>query len=386
MANRDERIKVIVVRGHRIGITHLALLASLAACAPAGAPQPTPPHLLQLREWRFETAEHVALWYHALAHTGSAAVGRQTTLPLHDSVYVARVAAARRAAGVAETALERRAAEFATTFRGSTAYQQLEFVPLYFENTDALLTSLRVWEQVGGDPRRAGSGDAAAAVNLLSSMFPQPAQRRALSEWRELLEEERQVFFASYWNAQQPALRELAAAAAAEWAPLAGPLQPLLAYLRLQGGVAYVVPSLGPEGRLLPRGGGVPRIAVAAHGSAADGMPNAGPREIVFSFLHELLYPLAGDAVSDHVAPARVREIGAAVLELNTAVRAGALALAHAAPDRLDDYYRYYIAAAGQPVPAGATDRERAFGDLFALPPELEAGLARVVEQALAGI
>jgi hypothetical protein len=369
-----------------LGPALCGLLVATAGCAPAGAPQPTPGHLLQLRDWQFHTAEHIALWYHGLAHTGTAAALTQDVLPLYDPVYVEQIAAARRAAGVPETALERQAGEFSTLFRGAGVWSQLEFLPLYFDNVDALMGGLRVWEQLGGDPRRAGNQETAAAVALLSGFFPTAAQRRSLSEWRVLLEEERRLFHASHWAAVQPELQRVAAAAAAEWTPLAAQLRPLLNYFGLAGGDVYLVPALGPEGRLLPRGAGRPRVAVEVpglHGEAAA--PGLSPaRHVVYSFIHELFYPFAGESVREHVSPARARELGAERLELNTAVRAGAMALERLAPGHLDGYRRYYLHAAGRAAAGaiGASDFEAA----FPLPPELASALAQELERALAGI
>jgi hypothetical protein len=369
-----------------------ALVASMtaAACVPPGAPRPTPPHLERPHEWQFQLAEHVALWYHGLAHTGSPLEDeRATPLAPVDSVYVRHVTETKRLRGVAPTELELQSAEFAATFRQSAAYRQLEFLPLYFHDLDALTGAVRIWAQVGGDPRRAGSAQAANAVALLSGMFPQPVQRAVVARWTDALIEERRVFFAQYWTEQSPDLERSVRAAHAAWQAFSPSLRPLLAYLGLEGGDVFAVPALGADGRILPRGAGRPRAAVRVEptGNAADDEPSAPHGDdVAFGFLHELMYPLAAEAVREYIAPARLRELGADRLDQHAAVRGGDMVLEAVAADRADAYRRHFLRATAQLVPDPRPQVARAFRQTFPLPPELERGLEETVRRALAGI
>jgi hypothetical protein len=380
-----------------------AVVLAAAACAPPGAPQPTPPHLAQLREWRFQVAEHVALWYFGLAHTGTPILERaSSSLPLHDTVYARQAAADKRARGIAPTPLEQRAAEFGAAFRRSAAFGQLEFLPLYFEDHDALVAAIRVWTQVGGDPRRAGSAPAANVVALLSGMFPQAAERDLVAAFMNALVEERTRYFATHWAERRSVLERAASLAQLEWNALAPVLRPVLAYLNLEGGDVFLAPTLGAEGRILPRGAGRPRAAVridlpdrldgtapnSADTAAAGAEARAAAKAdaALFGFLSELLYPLAGEAVREHLAPARVRELGVTRLEQHAAVRAADMLLARVAPDRRSGYQRHYLVAAGGDASGDDAALTQRFAATFALPSELEAGLDATLTAALAGI
>jgi hypothetical protein len=90
--------------------------------------------------------------------------------------------------------------------------------------------------------------------------------------------------------------------------------------------------------------------------------------------------------VREHVAPARLRELGEAQLDLNAAVRAGAIALDRLASVEAAAYRRYYLHSTGQAAVTGAAQLEAAFVRAFPLPAELEAGLAASLDRALAGI
>jgi hypothetical protein len=323
-------------------------------------------------------------------------------LPLHDSAYAERAKADKRLRGIAPTPLEQRAAELGAAFRRSAALDQLEFLPLYFEDLDALVSGIRLWTQVGGDPRRAGGAQAANVVALLSGMFPQATQRELVASFMNVLVEERSRYFAAHWAERRALLDRAAQIAQAEWDGIAAELRPLLGYLNLEGGDVFLVPTLGAEGRIVPRGAGRPRAAVRADlperltGGDADGGANdtadtearaTGKADAaLFGFVAELLYPLAGDAVREHVAPARARELGSALLEQHAAVRAGALVLQRVAPGRLDAYRQHYLRAAGR-VPGADAEASRAmFEAVFTLPAELETGLAEMLDAALAGI
>jgi hypothetical protein len=125
-------------------------------------------------------------------------------------------------------------------------------------------------------------------------------------------------------------------------------------------------------------------VEVPGRSGEAPGPAQSPARHVIYSFIHELFYPFAGEAIREHVSPARVRELGAERLELNTAVRAGAMALERLAPDHLVGYRRYFLDGAGRQAAGGigATGLEAA----FPLPAELASALAQEIERALAGI
>lgn len=355
----------------------LALLVTVAACG-GRAPveeEPQPP----LTGWRVGTAEHIALWYHALALT-LAPVERADSfaVPRFAPGYADSATAIKRRRGVEPTPLDERAAEFGRIFQ-QDGYQGLQFVPLYFQNSEALFSGIDLWSQVGGDPRRVGSAAGAQVVAFLTRLFPRAAQRRAVIEWAGLVREEQQRFYTAYWQERGAALQTVVATVQGDWDALAPALSNYLDYMRLQRGEIFLVPALGPEGRMVTRGTAAPRVAVLAP-------PVNRHEDAVWSFIHELLYPLVGEVIRDYVAPARLREIGEESLTSRSAVRGGAILLDRAAPERAPRYRRYFLEAAGHQVPSGASELNEAFVRAFPLPPELEQGLETAVTQALAGI
>jgi hypothetical protein len=351
----------------------LALLA--AGCGVRGVgPEGEPAQPRRLTEWRVGIAEHLGLWYHGLAYVGVGAA-EDTVLPIYRPGYVDSIAAAKRRMGIGSTPLEQRASEFRERFRDGEAYRGLQFLPLYFRDADALFSGIRLWAQAGGDPRRVGSDQAARVVAVLSTLFPRAAQRQAVAEWASVLEEETRSFYHAYWEGEAPRLQQAAAAVEQEWRALAPALANYLDYMRLRGGELFLVPALGAEGRTVTRGVANPRVAVLAP-------PPGAPETAVWSFVHELLYPLVGDVIREYLAPVRIRELGESKLATRAAVRGGAILLARAAPDRVASYRRFFLEQKGI---AGADD-EAAFARAFPLPEELERGLTETLERALVGL
>lgn len=368
------------------------LLAATALLIACGAPQAGEQDIAPVREWRIGTAEHIALWYHGLAYTARAADAsaaptrapdgqRADTLPplpLYRPGYVDSMTALKRAAGVFPTELDERADEFAREFEGEDAYSALHFLPLYFRDGDALFGAIRVWHQAGGDPRRVG-GAAAQAVAFLSALFRTERQRNTVAAWANVLQAESRVFYHEHWQTREPALAALDSAVTAEWQPVADSLADFLLYARLRGGELFLVPALGPEGRIVTRGVQQPRVAIAT--------PPAGrPRDALWPFIRELIYPLTAETVREYLAPVRIRELGETAVTSRAAVRAGALLVDRVLPADGAAYRRYFLAGAGHEPPAGSDELDAAFRRAFPIPPELEAGIEDMVRQALAGI
>ncbi len=352
-------------------------VAIAAACAGprAGAePEPEPPV-----GWRVDVAEHLGLWYHGLAYVSGAADRPDTVvLPHFEPAYVDGIVQVKRRLGVYPTVLDRRAAELGRLL-AAAAFEGMQFLPLYFRDADAIFSAIELWEEAGGDPRRAGSLEAARVIEFLSSLFPRAAQRRAVIEFAAALREERQTFYAAHWQDRLPGLRERVAAVQRDWDALAPALRDYLDYVQLENGELFLVPPLGAEGRVVVRGIRVPRAAVLEPPARRAG-------DAVLAFVHELTYPVVRDAVRDYVAPARIRELGEERLLSFAAVRAGAMLLEEIAPERADAYRRLYLRAAGRAPAAGADDLAAPFREAFPLPADLERGLHQAVRQALAGI
>jgi hypothetical protein len=359
----------------RRGLPGIAAALFLAGCAvpaaqqpagQAGAPIPTG---ADPNEWRFAAREHVALWYHGLSFVLPPV--DTLPLPIYDLAERDRALAAARRAGVTRTPLQNAADSIGHEFAGSSTYEQLQFLPLYFEDTAALFNAIRVWEQSEGNAQAAGSQQGAQAVALLNGIFDTPRLRHWVALFAHTLEAERSAYYGAYWQEREPQLRALAGAAGREWAALAPGLAPLLRYLQVTGGEALVTPSLAAEGRT---------VNAQSFTRSAVG-PGASGEEVAYELVHELMYSLVGDAVKENVAPARLRDLGEDVVNSRAATRAGALVLDRLLPARADAYRRFYLRATGR---NGTGDA--AFRAAYPLPPELEDALPRAVNQALAGI
>jgi hypothetical protein len=360
------------MRGRAVGAA-LAVLV-LGGCAGGGPGAATP----RATAWSFGAAEHIALWYHGLAlaqHAVRDELPAALPLPHYRDGYADSILAAKTAAGVGPTRLDSLAGEFGRAFVGQTAYDAIEFLPLYFLDSSALFAAVRVWQQAGGEPRNARTPDAQQATAFLSQLFPATEQRQLVGRWAEVLEEEARVFFRGHWERQFLRLRQTARDVDAEWRPIAAGLRRILESYDLEGGEAFLVPALGAEGRIVARGAGFPRVAVQAPAAAA-------PRETVYAFIHELLYPMIGDLVRQHAAAADPSGPDERRLGVYAAVRGGAMLLESAAPALLPEYRRYYLREAGHDAGGDAP----AFEAAFPLPGGLHDALRDMLERGRSGI
>lgn len=363
----------------RLPVLLTLLCTGFWACtAPGGAPAPVPdanrdPAAVR---WTVANRPDLDLWYHGLAYTG---LDASTGIPLYQPDYVERVVAAKRAAGVYPTPLDRRADEFARQFRTNANFSRLQFLPLYFPSGDALSAAIRAWAQVEGDPRRVQDPGLAQAVAFLSQQFPSANERRVVAAWAQLLEEERRAFYERYHAQRMSEHAGVSSAVQAQWDQLAPRLQPYLDYMMLNSGELILSFPLGSEGRTLDLGRRQNRVAV--------GMPAAGePADAIWAFIHELAYPLVNPVIQDNLAPAQRREIDEQLLSRRAAIRAGAILLDRVAPESAAEYRAAYLRSAGTAVPASAQERERALARAYPLPDPLPGALADAVERTLGGI
>ncbi|MFW6079328.1 MAG: hypothetical protein ACODAE_06900 [Gemmatimonadota bacterium] len=380
-------------RGRPLPVLLLLLLAAAAAlvsCAIGGAGDGALDEVDDTRPdaWTVGVAEHIALWYHGLAYLE--APGRTADdaglPPRFRADYVDSIGAVKRRRGAYPTPLDERAAEFRDVIAGDDAYDPLQFLPLYFRDAEALFSSVELWVEAGGDPRRAGSRPAAEVITFLSRLFPGRDERRVVGEWTEVVRAEREAFYGTYWSERGPALAPTVSAVQRGWDGLAPVLRDFLDYMRLEGGDLLLVPAIGPEGRIITAGPTPPRAAVLVP-------PARRPGDALWSFVHELMYPLVDDVIRDYVAPVRIRELGLDVLGTRAAVRGGAMVLERVGPERVEAYRRFFLrsiderAAAVDDAEADVVvGDEASFERAFPLPPELERGLRETIEQALAGI
>jgi hypothetical protein len=301
--------------------------------------------------WMVRRDAAADLWFHGLALAGAHGFG---SLPLTDPAYAARAVAAK--AGTPASGLDRSLDRFRAAFAADSAFEVLQFVPVWAAMVDhrTVAEAMRAVAgqgaaAVAGVPPRARLAAAAVAGTLTS-----PAQRRLLGEFVDALESEWAVFLAT-WRAGEPADADVAAADA-RWRALTDALAPYLRAERLAGGLLLVSPALGADGRLFEGAADDHADAVIAVQLPPGGADAAylALREVCFPAVRRL--PWAG---ADRVADERLRG--------TAAVRCGALLLDRFAPGHAAAYRSFWVRV------AGGSDFEQA----FAVPAPLRAALER---------
>jgi len=288
------------------------------------------------------------LWFHGVALTGFEGLG---PLPLYRPGYAGAVRRDRGA--LRPTRLEREGGRFLDAFRRDSSFEVVHFLPLYFVTTDRadMLEALRLVAAEGSVavsrvPRTARFGAAAAA-----SLFSTSEERSELAAFVAALGDEWATTYGSEWQRVAPGSGAVVSEAQRRWRQEYEPsLRPFLTRYRLDGGVIYVVASLGPEGRFFP---GSPRERNDK--IVAVGLPAGVDAEgILFESVRELCFPAVRRAVP---LPESERASGERSSS-HAAVRCGDLVMARYLPARRDAYRQFWLALTGAP---GGVSLESAF-------------------------
>lgn len=330
--------------------------------------------------WEIRTTEYIALWYHSLAFpTAVVPPAERPAVPRFAPEYTDEIEQITRREGRYPTPVMREAGTFGRTFQTSDAYEGLEFLPLYFEDAEALYSGIEVWERAGGNPYNAPVAGAVPIIEFLSRLFPRSAERESVARWTELVQEEDVAFYQTHWAAIRMHLEARAGEVQEAWNEIEPEIREFLEFVRYRNAEVYLVPALGPEGRSVIGEGSTVRMAILEP-------PPGRPEEAVWSIVHEILYPLVDDIIPEYVAPAQRRELGEERLASIAAVRGGAILLDRRLPQRAEEYRRFFLAASGEEGWLSGNELEEAFQDAFPLPEGLIVGLEDGVRLALAGI
>jgi hypothetical protein len=173
----------------------------------------------------------------------------------------------------------------------------------------------------------------------LGSVYRTEADREWLKMFALSLTDEHSKFYEQYWREQQHALRP--ALAAVDTAFSQHYLKQLRGYLRgvqLQTGEIVLSLPLGGEGRSILQG----------QHSIAIGFPSTADSSLdaVYEFAHEVIAPVAEQAVRERISPAEFRSGVGAQLESPAKIRGGAMLLQRAIPELVAGYERHYLAVA----------------------------------------
>lgn len=228
----------------------------------------------------------------------------------------------------------------------------LHFVPLYYPSASRGALADALTEAAGDAPP--STPRAQFLVGALRQTLPNPADRAVLRELAALLR-----------RTSPPAIAPATLAAMqAYWdRRLAGPLAPFLHDERLDAGMLWILPPLGPEGRIFAGVAADRTDNIAAVGAARDA--ENGP---LHAAVRELCFPLVSRVAEASAAFRRGVTSGddAAHRTSVAAVRCGAELLDRVAPSEAGAYRTHWLSLASRDGP---------FDAAFPPDPALQAGI-----------
>lgn len=287
-------------------------------------------------QWRVASPPAAASWFHLL-----------------DSLGVAGTGAFRFTASGGE-----RATDLGRTLSRGGRYDILHFVPLYYPSAGTAALADALMQAAGTAPPSAPR--AQFLVGALRQALPSTAERAPLAVLADGLRR----------AAARRVSPDTLDALQAHWnRALAPALAPFLHDQQLDAGLLWVIPALGPEGRLFSGVAGDRTdniVAVAANPAGGNGPLYAAVRELCFPVVSR-----AAEASPEFKRTARspadaARRTGVA------AVRCGAELLDRVAPAEAEPYRVHWLRVA-----SGAQAFDAAFPPDPALTPALRAALAR---------
>lgn len=341
------------------------VLLALGARSIGAQPPRTP------SRWLVRESATLDLWYHALATIGYEGFG---PLPYHAPGYAAELRRVKAARGVTPTPLEHDAAALRAAFASDSAFEVLHFVPLYFASTDPASFVALVGAVGSGRPTGTLPPAERAGVDVLRTLLASGTERAALVRLARDLDVEWREFYAGQLARTATARAEGIAALQRGWDERVLPsLGHAFHAAGLTGGAIYLVPALGPEGRVItsPSDAGAAVAVEWPLDDAASDVPLlAAVRELCFPVVRRL--PIDAVARGDRIAAERESD--------RAAVRCGAQLLDATAP-ALARAYRETFRRAARTTAAGTRP---GFTEVYRLAPATERALDAEVRRLLA--
>jgi len=365
---RDRRLPTIAA---------LAALALLAGCvAPPASTATTPEPQAPPERWPVRVREHVDLWLH-----GFAMMQRDSAqVPFFERGYAERYQALKNSANIL-TVLETERERLEPALATNPAMINAQFLPLYFATWDDMARSIDLALEVEGDARRVPDEVMSRAVRVVAAYFPTAADREWLRIYMRGLRDERDRFWLSWWTRRQQELAPVMARVDSLWQNDYRPkLQGFLNNTQQPNGDFLLSLPLDGEGRTLGSTSGIRVNAITVGFPASE----ASALEAIYVFAHEAVATVTTVAVEDNITPTERRQGLAAQLSGSALVRGGAMLLERTAPELADGYARYYLEAAGLPVPE--RNAQAALAAAFPLPQAVAEALARQIDLVLRGI
>ncbi len=207
----------------------------------------------------------------------------------------------------------------------------------------------------------------------LGAIYRTDADREWLKVFALSLTDEHSKFYELYWREQQHRLRPALSAADSQFSQRY--LKQFRGYLR---GVQL------PTGEIvlsLPLSGDGRNILQGQH-SVAIGFPTAADSSLdaVYEFAHEVVAPVAEQAVRERIAPEEFRAGLGAQLASPAKVRGGAMLLQRAIPELVAGYERHYLTEARV---ASSGDLDSAFVRAFPLRQTIVDGMDQRLDEVL---
>ena len=335
---------------------------------------PAGPDPLVQATWPIRTREHVDLWLHSYA-----LLTRDTTLvPYFRRDYRTRINEVRQkknAASLIDTDRAKLLARIAVEPSILTAGQ---FLPLYFSNWTEMKQAIEVFVRNDGNPGSISDPATRQYFAILGGAFSSAADREWLRLFTAAADDESKRFYHDYWMAESRAHSVAQGHIDTLWQKTWRPaLQRFLNNTQQQNGELYLSLPLGGEGRTVQFGKAQNAIAIEFPDSPADA------EAALYVIAHEIAGPIASQALADNTTPADQRTGANSRYEQAAAVRAGALLLQRTVPGAVFGYMRFYLQAAGYPVP---NDPQAAFNSVFGLPTPVRDAIVRQLEVVLGGI
>jgi hypothetical protein len=357
------------------------LLAGAAACSsgtPAAetAPVPDAGNVQRVNSrWPVATRMHVDLWLHGFAMLQ----GDTTLIPYFERGYAQRMEALKRRANV-QTQLDLNAEQLRQRMAVNQAIISAQFLALQASSLENLMSAAELFLRAEGDASRARDRASQVAIATFAQYFPTAADREWLRQFLIALRDENERFYRNYWLARQRDLAPVLTRVDSLWESRVLPkLQGYLNNTRASAGTFLLSLPLNAEGRTLSG-------QTRAENLIAVGFPDSVSRadEAFYAFAHEAILSIAQTAVDDHTTPAEKRQGLNDQYLSASAVRGGLLLLEKTLPELAAGYIRYYLEAAGKPVPATGT--RAAFEQTFPLPQPILDAVARQLDTVLGGI
>ncbi len=326
----------------------VALVATSASAQDSTRAAPAVPPSHTDQAWPIKTREHVDLWLHgfAMVEDDSAQV------PLFRRGYRDDLTVTKNKANVL-TKLDTNHDQLHARFAVNHNLMGAQFLAIETGSWEELRQIVTVFLKANGDPNRAPSRQVAPVIAHVATYFPAAGDRAWLQLFVTSLDDEREHFYHTYWTEQQRQRRAVLTAVDSLWQHGYRPkMQRFLNNTQQPTGDLLLSLPIGGEGRTVQASKHNNVIAVEFPDSIAHAT------EAIYVFAHEAMGAVAAAAITDNITPAQRRAGLGAHYESAATVRGGLMLLERTAPDLVDGYCRYYLAAANIPFSAPGDGRD----------------------------